>query len=116
MKKSFWGYDIFSVLCVIINFIYAQFSHEVSSNYMTYMFLYPLVLGVIASLINQKNNKVVSDIFLCGILTLTMGSFLQGIFEIAGTSSPFQIVFYILGMGLMLVGLIVLALQFITNK
>lgn len=95
-----------SLICMFINYIYAQFGHGVSSNYMTYMFLYPLVIGIVTSVINIKNVKISSNLFICGIATITLGSFLQGIFEIAGTSTPFQSLYYILGCILIFFGII----------
>ena len=113
IKSSMFWYAIFSVICIVINCIYAQFSHEVSSNYMTYMFLYPLILGTIESLLNIRKNRWAKDVCFSGILTLTIGSFLQGIFEIAGTASEFQIVFYVVGIILILCSLIILAISVI---
>ena len=112
-KKGIFGYILFALVCIVINFVYAQFSHEVSSNYMTFMFLYPAVIGVFTTLMNYKKIKYVSDLFFCGILTLTIGSFLQGIFEIAGTSSEFQIVYLVAGIGLILIGLVTLVVYMI---
>lgn len=116
LKKKVLFYIVFAIVCIIINVIYAQFSHEVSSNYMTYMFLYPLIVGIGTSILNYKNIKSVSDIFLCGILTLTIGSFLQGVFEIAGTSSDFQLLFYIIGVVFILIGLIYIAIKIIKDE
>ena len=80
---------------------------------MTYMFLYPSIIGIITSIMNYYQYKIAKDLFMCGILTLTLGSFLQGIFEIAGTASDFQIVFYVAGICLILCGLISLAIYMI---
>ncbi len=115
LKKHLILYGLFSIICIVINTVYAQFSHGVSSNYMTYMFIYPLTIGVVSSVLNYKNFNGVTDLFLCGILTLTIGSFLQGIFEIAGTSSYYSIVFYIIGVIVILVGLIYLAIKMIKD-
>ena len=111
LKKHLILYGIFSIICIVINAIYSIFSHGVSSNHMTYMFLYPLLLGIFVSLINYENNNEVTDFSFCGILTLTIGSFLKGIFEIAGTSSEYEILFYLAGIILIIIGLIILVIK-----
>lgn len=99
-KKIIIKYMIASVLCIIINYIYSKFGHGVTSNYMTYMFLYPLLIGLTVTLFNKKNSKLTSNLAVCGITTLTIGSFLQGVLEIAGATSPFIIVYFIIGVTL----------------
>lgn len=111
MKKRIILYIIASVICVAINFGYAQFGHGVESNYMTYMFLYPLVIGVLSVIINKNNVKISNSLFKCGIITLTLGSFLQGVFEIAGTATDFQSLYYVVGSILIFAGIISLILK-----
>ena len=99
--KIYIAYFIISILCLIINFIYSKFSHGVSSDYMTYLFLYPLIGGIILFLFfkafNIKIFNISLNLYNSSILTLTIGSLLKGIFEIAGTSSPFQIYYMTAG-------------------
>lgn len=99
-KKKIIIYIVSSVVCILINFIYSLFSHGVYSNFMNFMFLIPLLLGTINVLVNIHNSIVSNDLALCGILTLTMGFFTKGIFEIAGTSSKYQLVYYVVGISL----------------
>ena len=101
-KKKIIIYIVSSVFCIIVNFVYSLFSHGVHSNYMTFMFLIPLLLGIINVLVNIHKNIVANDLAICGILTLTIGFFTKGIFEIAGTSSEYQAVYYVVGLVLYL--------------
>lgn len=106
-KKSLLiGYGIATIICIVINFIYSKFGHGVTSNYMTYMFLYPLVIGSLTTFLNKSNNEVSSNLAICGIATLTIGSFIQGILEIAGTATNFQIIYYIVGICLIIFSII----------
>lgn len=105
-KKKIVICFISSVVCVVINFVYSLFSHGVHSNYMTFMFAVPLLLGAISILVNIHNNKLANDLAICGILTLTMGVFIKGIFEIAGTSSKYQAIYYVVGVLLYLVSFV----------
>ena len=99
-----------SLFCIIFSLIYASQSHSVHSNYMTFMFLYPLVGGTIIYLMIGAISKArlperfVVNIYNSGIAALTVGSMLRGILDIAGTSSPYQPTFVIVGMLMVFVG------------
>jgi len=99
-----------SLFCVIFSFIYARYSHGVHSDYMTYMFAYPLIGGTIVYLLIGLLSKAripgrfVINVYNSGIATLTMGSLLRGILDIAGTSSRYQSVFMIVGALMVFVG------------
>lgn len=85
-----WG--VTTVLCLVFSWIYAQFSHGVSSVYMTYLFVVPLVGGVVIPGVTRLLNQVVPgrvawNAYNSGIAALTVATALHGIFDIAGTSS-----------------------------
>lgn len=105
-----------SVFCIVFNKIYAVFGHGVSSDSMTFMFLYPLLCGALPFLLiwfaGPQPDTVAFyrfsyNIFNSGIALLTVGSLLNGIFEIAGTSSVYLIVFTVFGWTFLSVGIIV---------
>lgn len=77
---------------------------------MTFAFLYPFILGTILTIIVKKSKITFSNFSLSlynsGVLTLTIGSFIKGIFIIAGTSSKYQIIYTILGTMLILLSII----------
>lgn len=106
VKYRILKYLIGSILCIIINFIYSLFGHGVHSNYMTYMFIIPLFLGPTSVLANIYDNKEARDFAFCGIVTLVIGFFIKGVFEIAGTSSPFQGVFFYVGCILYMISIV----------
>ena len=104
--KTFLWWFITAVSCIIITNVYAIFGHGVRSNSMDYMFLYPLLGGAAPSFIEylseinlkeQWLRRLGRNILFAGIATLTSGAMLRGIFEIAGTSSNFTLVFFIVG-------------------
>lgn len=109
-------YAAVTVFTVVANYIYALFAHGVSSNAMTYMFLYPLVGGVLPALLfwvlaiggaRLPRSREAFNLYNAGIATLTVTSFLQGVFEIAGTASEYTTTLRILGAGLVATGLLV---------
>ena len=95
-----------TLVCIAVNKIYAIFGHGVSSEAMTWMFLYPLIGGILFFLmkeimiprINQDLGvRAFSNIYNAGIATLTVGSFLKGMMDIAGTSSPYVVFYFEIG-------------------
>ncbi len=120
IRKNRISYFILSILAVAVNYIYGFFGHGVTSNAMTWMFLYPLIggylvyfiLGKIPFQIKSANQfRVFSNAYNAGIAALTTGSLLTGILEIAGTSSPYTIIFYVVGGILLGIGLFALLLR-----
>ena len=86
-------YGIAAASCLVFSLVYAQFSHGVASPFMTWLFLVPLLGGLVPSLAlafagaHRVPDAARGCWALC-IATLATASMLQGIFEIAGTSSP----------------------------
>jgi len=86
---------IFSIILIIFMIIYYQFSHNVYSNYMTYMFLVPLISLIINIFV--KDNKLFNNLIRSSSFTIVLYMMLNGIFEIAGTSSTLTIILLIFG-------------------
>jgi len=95
-----------SLLCIAVNKIYATFGHGVSSDAMTWMFLYPLMGGIlflplsgimIPKVGRATGHRVFFNIYNSGIAMLTTGSCLKGVMEIAGTSSKYVVIYYQIG-------------------
>lgn len=105
-----------SILCLLINLVYALFGHGVRSVSMTWMFLYPLVGGTFLFLllhwvhprVYPRRYRLFYNAHFAGIAALTLGSFFQGILEIAGASSALLPLFYYIGLGLLCAGLVIL--------
>lgn len=108
-KKFFKTIVIFSIMTIftfIFDKVYGIFGHGVTSPYMTYMFLYPLLGGVlfygiimllIPSIVNKKRYRFFYNIYNSGIAVLTVGSFLRGIMEITGTFSTYLMAYTLVG-------------------
>lgn len=123
--KTLIIYSLLSVLCFSINKVYGLFGHGVSSNSMSLMFLYPLAGGLIYFIIvrtlfpkisNFSGFRVFYNLHNSGIAFLTMGSLAKGIFEIAGTSSQYTIIFFIAGWLFIFIGFILLILLAANQK
>jgi hypothetical protein len=111
---------ILSCVSVAIDRVYGIFGHGVTSPAMIWMFLYPLLGGaVIYTLLYKLRPELFAlpkfrrfyNLYNSGIAALTIGSFLLGIFQIAGTSSPFTIIFFIIGVLMIVVGVLSLRIS-----
>ena len=116
IKKSSISYFIVTIFLVLLNYIYSIFSHNVRSNYMNYMFIYPLLAGILVNillLINKNINKLKSfyigrSILNYGIAIIVFRSFMKGVFEIAGTDSNYLTYYLYIGLILILVSSILI--------
>ena len=116
IKKSVLAYSKVTIFLIILNYIYSLFSHNVSSDYMTYMFVYPLLGGLLVNLfpiINGKINRmrlyyIGKFVLNYAIATLVVGSFIKGVFEIAGTDSIYLVYYFYLGIILANIGFLFL--------
>jgi hypothetical protein len=102
-----------------VNFIYSRFAHGVSSDAMSFMFLYPLLGGCAAYALlglffpgarRLKPYRVFTNLYSAGVATLTAGAFLHGILEIAGATSPYARAFTASGWALAAAGAAALAI------
>ena len=106
--KSARRYAIAAVGCIAFAIIYAQFSHGVSSLFMTCMFAIPLIGGVIPALLGgvaktQPLPRMTRQSWALAIASLTIASCLKGIFDIAGTSSPLLVVYVLAAIAFLIV-------------
>lgn len=118
IRKTIWIYLILSILMIVINKVYAIFGHGVNSSAMTWMFLYPLLGGVLLFFLMVRllpdritqfsGYRLFYNSYNSGIATLTLGSFLKGVFDIAGTNSSYIALFYMIGWLFIAFGLSVL--------
>lgn len=105
-RKTVITYACITAGTFIFNYVYTIFGHGVRSNYMTCMFLYPLIGGVVfylflwrvfPKLILFTGYRLFYNLFNSGIALLTTGSMLKGVMEIAGTSSIYLKFYFAVG-------------------
>ena len=107
-KLSF-KYLIISLSLVLFNYIYSIFAHGISSAYMTYAFLFPLVGGSLVSLFFIKipiPKDLTKSLWRMGLSTLTVGSILKGVFDIYGSGSSLVPIFFVTGLILLATSII----------
>lgn len=106
MGKGALCYSLIALFCLVVFIIYNLFSHGVYSPFMTWLFLWPLVLGVLPCLILHlmkrlpRPSRFAINAYNSGVAAITVSSLLRGIFEIAGTASPLQTGLWIAGLAM----------------
>ena len=112
VRKTLWIYLGITAFCVLFSTVYEHFSHGVNSNAMIFLFAYPLVGGVLmfglVALIKKAPfpGRVSYNLYHSGIATLAVGSCFAGVLEIYGTSSDLIKVYWVAGIILTGIGMI----------
>lgn len=109
-------YAIISAFVCLAGVIYHLFGRGVFSQHMAHAFYYPLFLGVFVYLllmsiqqrfpfVGTTGYRIFNNLHNAGLASLTLYSFLSGVFEIAGGSSGLVMILFFLGLALVLAGL-----------
>lgn len=115
-------YLLAAIFCGVFGSVYELFSHGVYSYYMIYAFAFPLVGGVLPFLIlDLKNHKympsaLAQGLYHAGIATCTIGSIIQGVLVIYGTTNSKTVIYWIAGAVLVTAGLLVYLMQSLRRK
>lgn len=87
--------------CALFSAVYEMLSHGVYSCFMIFAFAFPLLLGATPFFLLRKYGKPVgraaANLIRAGVTALTVGSIVQGVLEIYGTTNPLTSVYWILG-------------------
>lgn len=111
-KRPILIYAGVTVFCLVFCLIYYQFSHGVHSPFMSFMFAWPLLLGLVPSLImalwgqTGRRGKWSQNFYHSGVAALTVSSMLRGIFDIAGTASDYQWYLMVAGFIFLILGIV----------
>lgn len=109
IKKKIKQFLIITIITLLFSIIYEYFSFGVISKYMILAPLIPLILGVLTYLLlkNKKVGYIESSMYSNGVYTLLIGSILQGVLEIYGTTNKLMIIYLVVGIGLIFISLII---------
>ena len=112
--KTAFVYLLFSLFLVLFGAVYERYSHGVYSFYMLYAFIFPLAGGVLPFSIiclygaTRYPPVWVCRLYHCGIAALSVGSIIQGVLEIYGTTNALVRWYWIIGAGLVILSIILL--------
>ena len=108
-------YLIAFALCAVFATVYEIFARGVISYWMIGMPLFPLILGALPFFVLNRKGVQAPDwsvqTWNCGVITLTVGSLLNGIFEIFGTYLDQFLVFMVCGIALLICGLTIFIIK-----
>jgi len=93
-------YGFTTLFCITLNYIYSLFGHGVSSPYMSYAFVFSLGLGVVGFIVLGRlklDHRIAFNLYNAGVATLTVGSILRGIIDIAGADTPYPVYYFFVG-------------------
>ena len=106
-KRTVKVYVFTTLSCIAFSHIYSLFSHGVSSPFMSYAFVFSLVLGVVGFTVfgqPDSDNRTAFSLYNAGIATLTVGSILRGIIDIAGADTTYPVFYFLVGTVLVAIG------------
>lgn len=115
--KTAFVYLLFALFCMFFGAVYELFSHEVYSFYMIYAFAFLLVGGTlpffIISLLEQMlyPGTFARNLYHSGIATFTVGSIIQGVLDIYGTTNSLTRLYWYIGGSLILLGIVSYVVQ-----
>ena len=114
-------YLIASILLALAGAAYESVSHGVYSNYMIYAFMIPLVLGCLpyltkVSVILSAGGKVADMLLAATVIILSIGSVMQGVLEIYGTTNRLIAFYPALGILLLATTLTICAINMTLKK
>ncbi len=113
---------LLSLFCVLFGAVYENYSHGVYSGYMIYAFVFPLVGGTLpfAAMSLYKGSRfpgrLPMNLYNAGIAALTVGSLLEGVLEIYGTSNDLLQIYWAAGFGFAALGFIFYFIGLLTSR
>lgn len=122
VAKTAYTYVLLAIFCALFGGIYERFSHGVYSFFMIYAFAFPLVGGALPffTIFLTKSNiypyTAARNFYHSGIATLTVGSILLGVLDIYGTTNSLMLFYWIAGVSLTVLGVIIYGLQTVIRK
>ncbi|MGX4687604.1 hypothetical protein JNUCC83_12245 [Vagococcus sp. JNUCC 83] len=114
-KKTMLAYTLSSLLLYIFQFVYHKFSHGVVSFGLKYVWILPLIFGLIIILLDLVlhllSNRLAFNFYNISLAVLVNAFILKGILDIAGSDSPYIDYFYLLSLVLIVVSLVSFIVQ-----
>lgn len=111
MARAGFVYLAVTIFCAAFGAVYETFSYGVYSYFMLYAFAFPLCGGVLPCFLFAHTqtplpDKTARNLYHAGIATWTIGSVIQGILEIYGTTNRLTKVYGYVGILLLAWGII----------
>lgn len=110
MVKTAQRYQLAALLALIFGAVYEHFSFGVYSYYMLYAFVFPLVGGAVPALAIALTNLPIPgwttrSVYAAAIATFTIGSIMQGVLDIYGTTNRLIRWYWVAGVILIIISI-----------
>lgn len=122
IARTGYVYMLISLFCVLFGAVYERFSHEVYSGYMIYAFVFPLVGGTLPFMSMSRfgcrrlPGRLPLNLYNAGIATVTVGSIMEGVLDIYGTTNDLLGFYWYIGFGLIAAGILLYLFGMIIAK
>ena len=106
-ERTAFAYLLCAIVTALFGGVYEVFSHGVWSPWMVYAFAFPLVLGALPfSILSLKRRplprKWPRRLHHAAVATLTVGSVMEGVLAIYGTTNRLTLAYWVVGGSLLL--------------
>lgn len=114
-------YLLAAVLTALFGAVYEAFSHGVYSYRMIYAFAFPLIAGALPFQIwswrpaKHTPPLLCRQMYHCGVATLTVGSIVEGILDIYGTTNALTGYYWLLGGVLLIAAVTAFSISLMRN-
>ncbi len=119
IKKYRHNSFIYTIVTMIVSFIYELFSHGIFSSYLIFAFIFPFISLVFYEILYKRKDKnfclIFSRLFNLSMLTFTILFIMLGVLEIYGTTNDLIYVYLVLGLFLLVIS-IILELIYLKRK
>ena len=114
--RTAFAYLLATSFTALFGGVYEVFSHGVWSGWMVYAFAFPLVLGALPFMRLSLQRQPLPYPWCCrlhhaGVATLTVGSVMQGVLAIYGTTNQLILIYWVVGAALLIFAQIIRLLR-----
>lgn len=101
MKKTAWTYGILTAFVGVFSFVYLLLSHGESSPFMVWLFVPPLMLGLVPAFLfmwmraSLQPGRSVRRIWNSAVAALTCGMLVRAIINISGRYTEYDTIYWI---------------------
>jgi len=102
LKKTAWAYGILAAFAGVFSFVYLLLSHGESSPFMVWLFVPPLLLGLVPALLfmwmraSLQPGRSVRRIWNSAVAALTCGMLVRAIINISGRYTEYDTIYWIM--------------------
>ena len=114
LQKTLVGYSILTIFFLVFSRIYESFSFGETSLHMHYLFVVPLVGGVILALLLKiipNLGRISLNLWNSSVAVLTTGMLFRGIVNLSGRSTTLDQPYWYVGIAFALLAIVSLFLQ-----